>query len=42
MNDEYWVYETLLKDVVNEHVPLKTRRIKHYDSLHEFSLEKGN
>ena len=29
INDEYWVYETLLKDVINEHAPLKTRRIKH-------------
>ena len=44
INDEYWVYETLFKDVINEHAPLKTRRIKHnnYDSLHELSLEKGN
>ena len=28
-NYEYWVYRTVLKDVINEHAPLKTRRIKH-------------
>ena len=29
INDEYWVYETHLKEVINEHAPLKTRCIKH-------------
>ena len=29
INDEYWVYETILKDVINEHAPLKPRHIKH-------------
>ena len=29
IDDSYWVYETLVKDVINEHAPLKTKQVKH-------------
>ncbi len=43
IDDSYWYYETLLKEIANEHAPLKVKTIRHEQvALYEWRVAQSH